>query len=186
MFGSPAATAIRLDIGMNELSALIESPIFTWITSGAIVTIASILTTSFWERRKLNRTERSKAYASFLSAFSQRWRAFGDRDGARKREDAEAEAEADSRVKVLRDVLYAEYAHIQVLASQPVVEAAFRLVTLSDARQRSFATEGQTPGVGADTRSAALAAFVAVARKELGLAGIDVDALRDLQRLKRR
>lgn len=149
----------------------------SWITSAAVAAFVSILVTVRWERKKLSRAERSSAYSDFLSVFSQRWRAFGDRDGAKKRGDLTSLAELESRVISLRDDLYDAYTCIQILGSQDVIERALACVRLADDRNRAFKNPA-LKGVGADERSAALAAFVRACRDDLSLAELDTFRLR--------
>lgn len=149
-----------------------------WITAAAIASLIAVVVANYWEHRKLNRAEKIDAYAAFLSVFSRRWRAFGDRDGARKRGDLTELASLDERVTALRDDLYEAYTRIQMLGSQDVVEKAIELIRLGDDRNRSFKTNGAVPGVGVDRKQAAIAAFVRAARKDTGQAELDVFKLR--------
>ena len=178
----------------------------SWITAAAVATLISTLTSGglayYWERRKLNRSERSAAYAAFLDSFSKRWGAFALRDRAamiRKRlatrpgadpvaaERAVTDLEsAGNRADELRDELYEAYTRIQILAPQAVVEAALTLVRLSDERNRAFKDPVKYKSPANDTRSAALANFVGHARTDLGVKPLDTDRLRtDAARLDR-
>lgn len=130
----------------------------TWIAAAAVATLISTLSSGglayYWERRKLNRSERAAAYAAFLDSFSKRWGAFADRDraaiwgrrlsterdgdpGEVKQAAADVDS-ADKRAVDLRDELYEAYTRIQILSPQEVVEAALGLVRLSDQRNRAF------------------------------------------------
>lgn len=149
----------------------------TWITSAAVAAAVSIIVTIFWERRKLGRKERADAYADFLSVFSKRWKAFADRDGAKKRGEAAALDEADARVNSLRDELYDAYSRIQILGSQKVVEQALACLRLSDDRNRAFKMPG-APGVAADARAAALSSFTKASREDLSLKALDTHRLK--------
>lgn len=154
------------------------SGILNWLTAAAVVAVASVAINTYWERRKLNRSERSQAYAAFLHAFSRRWRAFGDRDGAKRADDSLAFDAAESRILDLRDDLYESYTKIQILAPQDVVEAALQCVRLSDQRNKAFKQPSKHKGVGIDARNAVLAEFVRAARDDLGLKALDVNRLR--------
>lgn len=169
-----------------------------WITAAAVATLISTLSSGglayYWEKRKLNRSERSTAYSSFLDKFSQRWRAFADRDGAEKERrrqaakrmpDASAVEKAiadvarwDRRANELRDELYEAYTRIQILSPQSVVEAALGLVRLSDDRNRAFKDPEKYASPANDSRSAALATFVRRAREDLGIKPLDTEKLR--------
>lgn len=170
----------------------------SWITAAAVATLISTLSSGgiayYWEKRKLNRAERSAAYAAFLDTFSQRWRAFADRDGFVRRErrlaadrtanvtdvdQARADADAaDQRATALRDELYEAHTRIQMLSPQEVVEAALSLVRLSDERNRAFKSPEKYKSPANDVRSAALASFVARARVDLGVKPLELDRLR--------
>ena len=150
-----------------------------WITAAAVATLISTLSSGglayYWERRKLNRSERSAAYSSFLDKFSQRWRAFADRDGAMKEQRRQAAKRApdtsavekaiadvdrwDVLANELRDELYEAYTRIQILSPQNVVEAALELVRLSDDRNRAFKDPEKYASPANDSRSAALASI---------------------------
>lgn len=169
-----------------------------WITAAAIATLISTGVTGglayYWERRKLNRSERSAAYSSFLDKFSQRWRAFADRDGALKEQRRQAAAQSpdveateraiadvarwDLRAVELRDELYEAYTRIQILSPQTVVEAALKLVRISDDRNRAFKDPARYTSPANDSRSAALADFVRCAREDLGVKRLDTERLR--------
>lgn len=160
------------------VSSLLTSPVFTWLTSGAVVTAASIGVNVFWERRRLNRTERAHAYSAFLAAASRQWRAFGDRDGAHKRGEQAVEEEADKRVRQARDDMYEAYTLLQVLGSQEVVGSALAYIRMADDRNRSTKGVDGKRGMGVDERAELLAEFVCFARNDLGLAALDRESLR--------
>lgn len=170
----------------------------SWITAAAIATLISTLSSGglayYWERRKLNRSERATAYAAFLDSFSKRWGAFADRDraaiaGRRLATDRNADPleakqaaydldAADTRAIDLRDELYEAYTRIQILSPQEVVEAALGLVRLSDQRNRAFKAPEKHASPANDVRSAELALFVRCARADLGAKPLDTGRLR--------
>ncbi len=145
---------------------------FLWVSSAAVATIAAIVVSSVWERRKLSRTERAVSYADFLGLSSQLWRSFADRDGASKRGATFETHKCNERIRALRSELYTSYARIQILGSQRVVESALAYLRLSDDRNRAFKVSG-APGVALDTRAAALATFVEECRLDLSLKPLD-------------
>lgn len=147
-----------------------------WLTASAIVAVVAWMTGNRWERRKLSRSERANAYASFLDACSRRWRAFADRDGADP--GSAALEEAETRVRKSRDEAYQAYTIIQILGSQAAVEAALNLLRAYDQRNKSYKDGGKTPGVGADAKAELLGKFVTVARDDLHLKALDTEKLR--------
>lgn len=122
---------------------------------------------AYWERRKLIRAERVRAYSEYLAADSERWRAFGFARGARRRGDVEAEASADESVARAREDMYRAYTLAQVAGSQEVVSAMLACIRVSDARQRAYAGRAKSPA--SDARAAALATLVKAARADVHL-----------------
>ena len=133
-----------------------------WLTSAAIATIvAAIVTffsTAYWERRKLSRAELIKSIGEYLAADSERWRAFGDRDGLRKAQGLAKDPAAfekfkslpevvavQTRIEQARDRMWSAYSHTQIVAPKRVVIAMFRCIKVSDDRQRSFNGLAKSP-----------------------------------------
>ncbi|MCK3768849.1 hypothetical protein MZK47_04090 [Microbacterium aerolatum] len=79
---------------------------FDWVSlipTAIVAAVISGLINIFWERRKLSRSEKATAYSGFLQATSKRWKAFGDRDGAAARGDAEALSRIELQLASIRD-----------------------------------------------------------------------------------
>lgn len=147
--------------------------IWGWVTAAALATIISTCATVgvnyYWERRKLMRSERMSAYADYLAADSERWRAFKNRDGAKKRgpEGAEAQASADKIVQEARDRMWDAYSRAQLVAQKGLVSTMLACIRLSDDRQRAYKMGQKSPGD--DQRAAAIRNLVTQGRKDLGL-----------------
>lgn len=147
-----------------------------WFTAGALVSLISWITGNRWERRKLSRTERIKAYSALLNSCSRWWAAFGDRDRIERNEGDAAWRDANRTVRDRRDDAYAAYTEIQIVGSQEVIGAALTLIRAHDARNKAY-HQGEK-GVGADERAQKLSGFVTAARKDLKLKPVKLDQLR--------
>ncbi|MBO9046048.1 hypothetical protein JG550_003566 [Curtobacterium flaccumfaciens pv. flaccumfaciens] len=150
--------------------------ILGWLGSAAAATVASVLVTSWWEVRKLDRTERATAYSDFLSAFSKRSQVFSLRDQASKRGDQAAVTKLTKKSRNLRDDVWDAYVRIEMIGKQETVEAALELIRFQDAQNVAF-NNGAKRAPNPD-RAAKVAAFVAVARRDLKLAKLDTHPLR--------
>lgn len=148
----------------------IFSAIIGWVSAGAIASLVTLAVNGSWERRKLIRAERMRVYADYLAADSERWRAFGDRDGAKKRQDQEGIAEADAIVLKARERMWAAYCHAQVAGSDGVVKEMLRCIRISDERQRAYAGRAKSPAN--PERMGAIRALVTASRKDLRLRGL--------------
>lgn len=145
----------------------------TGVAAGTVSALVAFFVSGFWERRKLIRAERVRAYADYLAADSERWRAFGDRDGARKLLNADEEHAADQIVRQARHEMWRAYALTQVAGSPEVVKAMLTCIRLSDDRQRAFTGRGSAPGQ--DARQRALAELVTAARRDLQLKALSAE-----------
>lgn len=152
----------------------IEWPvIWGWVSAAALATLVSTGFTVglnyYWEKRKLMRSERMSAYADYLAADSERWRAFADRDGAKKKgtEATEALEAADKTVQEARVRMWDAYSRSQLVAQKGLVKAMFTCIRISDDRQRSYTGKSKSPGD--DQRKAAIRNLITEGRKDLGL-----------------
>lgn len=139
----------------------------TGLAAGTVSALVAFLVSGFWERRKLIRAERVRAYADYLAADSERWKAFGDRDRARKASLEEEAAEQEAIIRRTRHEMWRAYAMTQVSGSPEVVKAMLACLRISDDRQRAFTGRAKSPGQ--DTRARALAKLVTAARTDLRL-----------------
>lgn len=147
-----------------------------WLGSAAAATVASVLVTSWWEVRKLDRSERATAYSDFLSAFSKRSQVFGLRDQAAKRGDQASVTKLTKKSRDLRNDAWDAYVRIEMIGKQETVEAALDLVRFQDAQNVAFnngAKRAPNP-----ERAEKVAVFVAVARRDLKLSKLDTHPLR--------
>lgn len=167
---------------MVEVAEWLGNNVGTWLTAGVVASVVSFASTQVWERRKLTRGERAAAYAAFLDASSRRRRAFADRDGAAKAEDADRLADAESRVVSTRYEQWAAYAQIQILGSPKAVEAALHLINAYDSQNQNFRERGSAPSVGNDRLSLLLADLVGHARRDLSLGQLNRERLKQISR----
>lgn len=149
------------------------------LPAAIVAAVISGLINIFWEKRKLSRPEKAAAYSNFLQASSKRWKAFGDRDGAAKRGDSQdAIVEIEKKLAGLRDEQWGAYALVQVVGSPQAMRAALAMINAFDDRNRNFRTPGSARNVGAAERTSMQNAFVAAARKDMNLRGLNKDKLK--------
>lgn len=158
-------------------AALDLGTLLGWVSSTAIAaviaTVITALITSYWERKKLARAERVAAYTGYLSADSDRWRAFATRDGLAKTlgRTAPEIAALDDDIRRLRAEMWRAYSQTQLVGSKGVVAAMFQCLKLSDQRQRSWGGRGASPPN--PERARAIGALIAAARSDLSLKPLD-------------
>lgn len=155
---------------------------FDWISlipTAVVAAVISGIINIFWERRKLSRTEKANAYSEFLRATSKRWRAFGDRDGARKARD-EAEVERlNEHLRSIRDEQWGAYALVQIVGSPDAAAKALTLIRAFDDRNKNFINPGSGRNIGGDQRTEMQNSFVAAARKDMGLRKLNSKKLKN-------
>lgn len=172
-----------MSILITQQSAAEAATTFDWISLIPTAVVAALIAGGiniFWEKRKLSRSEKAQAYASFLQATSKRWRAFGDRDGAVKRGAEEGElVSIEERLSAVRDDQWGAYAMLQIVGSSEAVKHALSLIKAFDERNRNFKNpEARRKNIAGDKRTEMQNLFVAAARKDMGLRKLDKDELK--------
>lgn len=145
--------------------------VFGWVTLASLVAIVGLLVNIFWEKRKLSRSERIKAYASFRSSYSRWTRLIGIVGRLAKEpdfsDDNEKVQKAVGEAKAARETTYDAYAQLEMVAPPKGLAAAYSLLTLNDSQFKAFFNKGK--GVPADARAEALSNFTKISRRDLGL-----------------
>lgn len=160
------------------------------IGGSAIVAAISLIASSLWNRRVLNRTERAHAAADFLATTSAWWGALHKRDrvgvadpeGATGPRKSEEWLDADSAVNDARERSFEQQARLMILTTPKVVLAAEEYVALLNRHNR--AAKGSTDEVSpaADERATVRNRFVAAARAELRAGDLDFGRISQLHK----